>query len=407
MAQELDQILNELKSIKNYLIKLGPSRRSTQDISGKYKKAHELYDYFLCIVKNIKEGVTKEEIKSSDLKDLELTYGQINHIFLRIKELCSISTDCTVVECKNTSNNMEKFDLKTAISLLPVMTGDENVTKQLISNIEMYSGMIDESGKTSLITFILKSRLSESAKLRMCQNYTSISDLIKDMKSFLLPKKSDTAIQSQLQRAKQGGRTIEDFGKDIESMFVDLTISQADGDSQKYKILKTINEKNAIKRFSDGLRNSRISTIIAARNYVTLQDAIRGAMDEELSSQPEGTVMSYGHTRGRSSVYNNHNSRGYRQRYFNSYNRRPDTSSTALATVRGRGTVTNFSRHSTRTNNRGRSYSRRGNRSNTNTFNRGHRVQGRENHMNIIQSAEETPQENNCNNIKTDHFFRA
>lgn len=46
MAQELDQILNELKSIKNYLIKLGPSRRSTQDISGKYKKAHELYDYF-------------------------------------------------------------------------------------------------------------------------------------------------------------------------------------------------------------------------------------------------------------------------------------------------------------------------------------------------------------------------
>lgn len=135
MAQELDRILNELKSIKNYLIKLGPSRRSTQDISGKYKKAHELYDYYLCIVKNIKEGVTKEEIKSSDLKDLELTYGQINHIFLRIKELCSISTDCTVVECKNTSSNMENFNLKTAISLLPVMTGDENVTKQLIKVI--------------------------------------------------------------------------------------------------------------------------------------------------------------------------------------------------------------------------------------------------------------------------------
>lgn len=161
---------------------------------------------------------------------------------------------------------MEKFELKTAVSLLPIMTDDENVIKQLISNIEMYESMIDDNSKKLLIQFVLKSKLSESAKLRMSSNYSSVTELITDMRNILLPKKSDTAIQSQLQCIRQDNKSIEEFGKQIEQLFVDLTISQANGNSSSYKILKPINERIAIKRFSDGLRNSRLSTIIAARN---------------------------------------------------------------------------------------------------------------------------------------------
>lgn len=61
--------------------------------------------------------------------------------------------------------------------------------------------------------------------MRLSQNYDSVTDLIKDMKEFLLTKKSVTAVQQQLQRARQYQLIIEDFGKSIERLFVELTIS--------------------------------------------------------------------------------------------------------------------------------------------------------------------------------------
>lgn len=305
MASELKEIYGKLKSIKEYLIKLGPSRRTPKVKKEKCSEASTLYSRYNLAEELVIKQISSKELNDRDIKIVTELCKNIKSLYLRIKELTELT--------ELTENiNMEKFELKTAVSLLPVMTGDEKVTKQLISNIEMYSNMIGETEKTNLITFVLKSRLSENAKLRMCETYTSVSSLIKDMRERLLAKKSDTAIQQKLQRVQQGTRRIEEFGKEIEQLFVDLTISQASGDQQKYAILKPINEKNAIKRFSDGLRNGRLSTIIAARNYSTLSDAIQGAIDEQLSCRNEGEVMNF--HRGKSTYHQHRGNSTYRGR---------------------------------------------------------------------------------------------
>lgn len=176
------------------------------------------------------------------------------------------------------------FDIKTAISLLPVMTGQEEVTKQLVDSILLYDSMISDATKSQLIEFVLKTRLSASAKLRLKSSYTNVQDLVGDIKKYLLPKKSVEAIQSQLFRTKQGRRSIEAFGSEVENLFVNLTIAQSEADSAKYEILRPLNEKTAIKRFADGLSDTRLSTIIAARQFSSLPEAIRTAIDEEISS---------------------------------------------------------------------------------------------------------------------------
>lgn len=57
-------------------------------------------------------------------------------------------------------------------------------------------------------------------------------------------------------------------------------------------LLKNVNEKFAIKKFADGLRNRRLSTVIAARNYKSLKDAIQAAKEEETEgSSTSGDVM--------------------------------------------------------------------------------------------------------------------
>ncbi|XP_063627450.1 uncharacterized protein LOC134798951 [Cydia splendana] len=186
------------------------------------------------------------------------------------------------------------FDVKTAIALLPVMTGQEDTTKQLIDGILMYSSIINSETQQVLIDFVLKTRLSSSAKLRLKTSYSSVELLVTDMRTFLLPKKSSESIQAQLYRARQGRRTIEAFGAEIEDLFVNLTISQADGNDSRYDILRPLNEKSAIKRFADGLADPKLSTIISSRQFTSLPEAIRTAIDEHSSSPQQDQVLHYG-----------------------------------------------------------------------------------------------------------------
>ncbi|CAH2108917.1 unnamed protein product [Euphydryas editha] len=189
---------------------------------------------------------------------------------------------------------MESFNYRTAVALLPVMNGDENVTKSLIDAIELYSSSLTKEGKEMLIKFILKTRLHENAKLRMSTLYDSCDSLIRDMRHHLLTKKSNTAIHKELSSISQNGLTVDKYGSKVEQLFVDLTVTQADGDQNAYKILRPQNEKNAIKSFIDGLRNREIRTILSARNYDTLKDTIRAAQDEELSyNRPHSHDMAY------------------------------------------------------------------------------------------------------------------
>lgn len=328
-----------LEQIRKYLIKKGKARYLGKVAETKLNEATNIFEKCSELILLLESKKDPQIISSA------------TDIFKNTKKLYeTIKTLCTSPSIE--SVKME-FDLKTACSLLPVMDDSENVTKRLIDGIEMYSDMIGETDKDLLIKFILKSRLSENAKLRMASKYSSVTELIKDMRTHLLTKKSFTAIQSRLQNISQGQRSIEEYGSEIEKLFTDLTISQADGDYNKYDILKPLNEKLAIRKFSEGIKGSKLSTIIAARNYSSLKDAIQAAKDEECSLSPgastsNGNVMhysgkSYSHHRGKRGTYGNnfngHRHQGHRGRG-----------------AQGRG-------HSSNRYARGNNYGNRGNRS--------------------------------------------
>lgn len=300
MTEELSIVYNSLSDIKKYLIKKGKSRFTGNIAENKLIECEKLVLDSDSIIKNIKIHEKPEIIA----KATEIYYN-INTLFALIKELC--------VKPETFSSKMD-FDFKTACNLLPVMDGSEDTTKRLIDGIELYSDNVKDTDIPLLIKFVLKSRLSEQAKLRMSTQYSSVKDVVRDMKTHLLTKKSFTAIQARLQGANQGWRSIEEYGSEIETLFTDLTISQADGDTSSYNVLKPINEKLAIKKFSDGLKNPKLSTIIAARNYTSLKDAIQAAKDEEISFPSTSSSDDVMHVRNESAA----NRRGFRGRrnYF-------------------------------------------------------------------------------------------
>jgi hypothetical protein len=219
----------------------------------------------------------------------------------------------------------EKFDLKTAASLLPIMNGVEDVTKQLIDGIDLYDSLLEDSGKKSLTNYVLKTRITQNAKIRLQSTYASNQDLIRDIETHFLTKKSAATLSLQLGNIRQNGRSIEDFGRKIEDLLADLTIAQADGNLEAMKILGPVNEKIAINSFANGLNRADLRTIVKSRNFTRLGDAIRGAKDEQLSQDNTSNQVlhmrvqgSYrGNTRGKGIQYN---SNVQNQRKINNFN---------------------------------------------------------------------------------------
>lgn len=292
MAEELTIILNELKSIRKYLIKIGPSRRIGKAIEIKRNEANLVlvkYNNYLKIYKSQVRKYTKEEISL-----INKICGEFENIFTEVLSLCAdqSGTGETLLESQIMAG--DTFDLKIALSLFPVMTDEDKNTKQLIESIEYYDSVLTKPEcKNKLIMFILKSRLSQQAKLKLQPKYDTVDELVKDMRRLLLPRKSYLALQTKLQHAQQDNKSILDFGKEISDLFVDLTVSQADGNLNSYNVLRPLNEKLAIKRFADGLRDRRLSTIIAARNYNSITEAVQAAQDEEVQSASGDVIGMY------------------------------------------------------------------------------------------------------------------
>lgn len=314
---KLKLIQKELTDIKVYLRKLGPDRRNKGDIlQNKVTEAKELFAESVKIIKVVNEKFSNDEISHDDVEEIIEIKGTIHTLYIEILEYFDTTPTTTL-------SKMTTFDLKVAVSLLPVLDGNEEKTRQLIDAIQLYESMIDDVGKTNLINFVLKTRFNQNAKLRLSQTYATVRALVEDMRKHLLTRKSDTALQSKLINTIQGNKSVENFGKELEELFIELTISQAEGNNNAYAVLKPINERNAIKRFADGLRDKKLSTIIAARNFDTLKDAIRSALDEELEKRPDQQIMTYNKFNNYQRGYNQSNSnrsRGYN--HSNSYRSR-------------------------------------------------------------------------------------
>lgn len=387
-----------LEIIRSKLIIVNNFKRDYGVIKGKFNSAGykpeiigqakefvaQIDRHFEAIFKILKDRENVCQTKQSEFKE-ENKYTQ------------SISSNS---ECLVQVNIMaEKFDLRTAASLLPVMNGTENVTRQLIDGIDLYDSLLDASGKTSLTNYVLKTRISQNAKIRLANSYTSNQNLIRDIKTHFLTKKAASTLSVQLSTIRQGNRSIEDFGRKIEDLLSELTIAQADGNEEALNVLSGVNEKLAINSFANGLNSADVRTIVKARNYAKLGEAIRGAKDED-STKRESTQQifnmrnreirgfTHGNSRGNpgKKFYNNRNgSNNHFTHYGNNRNNNNNYQ------FRGNSRPFNRSGYTSNNNkfqNRG-SFSNRNSRGNQKTY--------------YIGESENSFQ---GNNTQTDKFFR-
>lgn len=310
----LHEILKKLSDIHKNLVKDGPNRKRSKEITDeKFKTISQLCD-------KVDELEFQIDVKGSEEEKL-LKVGIVKKIFelqedsiLRLEKGLKISEEkieeiVETVQANNslTISTMASFDLKSASALIPVMTGEEDVTRQIIDGIELYASLLSAEARKVLTAFVLKTRLNSTAKLKLKSSYESNTALIADIKKFLLPPKSATALAAKLAIQKQGNKSVQEFGNEIEVLLTNLTLAQTGENSGDNPAIHAINEKNAICVFANGLKSQEMRTIVKARDYSSLREAIQGALDEEKPPKEENVNLA---TKGHNSKGKNRGFRG-------------------------------------------------------------------------------------------------
>lgn len=218
---------------------------------------------------------------------------------------------------------MSEFDIKTAAALLPNIDSTDDSVIRLIQGIELYESMLSDAGKLLLFNYVLKIKIPPTAaRLKLKDSYLKKEDLISDIKKYFLIPKSAGALSVQLNAARQGGRTIQEFGESIEDIMAKLTIAQANGDDATEKVLSNVNEKLAINAFANGLNQNDLRTIIKSRDYGTLKEAILAATEESPAIRENKVFFArkgnFRNNRGRGNFSNFQNRRGNNRNNFNS-----------------------------------------------------------------------------------------
>lgn len=228
MILQLKDLYDKLKNIRTYLIKIGPNRRQGQIIIKKLEEAKIFYSEYTLLISELNEEINKGNLSTQDTDLVTKLSFDFQSLYTDIEFLCTKNKSSDfkdkvsdITDSEINVNMAETFNLKTALSLLTQMTDDELNTKQLIDNIEYYASVLEKDEcKRKLIQFVLRSRLSQGAKLKLKCSYSNATDLINDMRKELLPQKSAPAIQDKLQKCRQNNLNIQDYGKEITEMFV-------------------------------------------------------------------------------------------------------------------------------------------------------------------------------------------
>lgn len=122
MAQSLNDLYEELKKVRSYLIKIGPNRRQGNVLQTKLSQANVLFEKYSQWLLSYNE-LSKGKIKSDQKLLYENACRKIEALYSEIFNSCTES-----VESKS-GTKMDTFDLKTALNLLPVVSNDETSIK--------------------------------------------------------------------------------------------------------------------------------------------------------------------------------------------------------------------------------------------------------------------------------------
>lgn len=285
----LNQKLEDLKEENEQLILNLELLKSPQQVNFEEKVA-ELNSN----IQSLETELDKSQKSYCDIYNSQKE--EISELKQKIKEKEELISALSQDIPKNSENkhdslllNNSKMELtaKDVILAIPSFTGDMKQFEGFINTCELYYSMVQENQKATVLK-IIKAKISGEAMTKAGPFDESIDTwekMKKKLKSSLKKPVTIEYAQEDLNTSFQGPEeNIENYGSRMKAKLKKLNEASRFMTEipSEFKVITKMNEKQAISKFEQNLRNPNVKVLVSAAQKQTLDECIAYAMQKEM-----------------------------------------------------------------------------------------------------------------------------
>lgn len=177
-------------------------------------------------------------------------------------------------------SSMATFSYDTALKLDELSSSSAAKVEEFIDQLDSYYEILNETSKTTLIKFILKTKIKGEARTRLgTSTATTLEELSVELKAKVLARESTQELNRKLQSAYQGKKSLVEYAKYITDLTTRLAAASLketptlDGASTKANFSKL-----GLAKFKEGVRDEYKMVVAAARPQ-TIDEAVQIASE--------------------------------------------------------------------------------------------------------------------------------
>lgn len=197
----------------------------------------------------------------------------------RLSQIKELEEQINLQETENMN-----VEAKDAIMAIPVFSGDMKEFDAFMNTCDLYDQLVQD--KPNLL-IIIKAKirgeaLSKVSPMDDCTTWALLKGRLRER--IKKPVSLEFAQEDLNTVFQRGDESVESYGKKVKEKLRKLneaSMSLAESNAEK-SVLRKANEKLAISKFEQNIRNSTIRVLVSASAKTSLDDAIQTAMQKEL-----------------------------------------------------------------------------------------------------------------------------
>lgn len=270
-----------------FLTSLDISLTENLNISS-FSTANDQITAYKGIVTALQEQVSKH-LESIRLQNLSLT--ALKATVENFNKQGSVSAQNLDLPASRTENNSAaankmNVEAKDAILAIPVFSGDQKELDTFINTCDLYNSLVLEANRATLL-LIIKAKIRGEALLKItpfedCNTWAELKKRIRDR--IRKPVTLEFAQEDLNKVAQAPNESMEDYGKKVKDKLRKLNEAsrQLGTTDVERAILQKANERLAISKFEQNIKDNTVRVLVSATKNESLDDAIQMALQKEL-----------------------------------------------------------------------------------------------------------------------------
>lgn len=286
VEKELKLTHDQLLSAKELVNSLSDDKLSLKETIKKLEEQSVELNKKIIETQKLCEEIDIDKLLEKIVKYSEETSEETSNQDLN-KTIDNFKSNLVALKRTQTSSKMQ-VEAKDIITGIPMFNGDVKQLDGFLNSCELYYDLVEDNTQKAKVLKIIKAKMTSEALTKAGPFEDDINTWVLLKKRLIERIKKPVSVEyaqedlSQIFQKKD--ESIEEYGSRVKAKLRKLNeASKSLTDSKDHlKTLYKMNEKQAISKFEQNIRNQTIKVLVSAAGKSSLDDCITFAMQKEL-----------------------------------------------------------------------------------------------------------------------------